>query len=99
VPEGPFQLRRWGWPVTVIAVAYLGVMLVNIAAPTGLTSPRGALFNLDWVTVTVMVLIAVVGGLVRLVSGSRPVAGSVPGGEAGLPSQRGAGDDSSVRAD
>jgi amino acid transporter len=60
-PEGPFQLRSWAWPVTIIAGAYLGVMLVNVVAPTGLNSPRGALFNLDWVTLTVMVVIAVVG--------------------------------------
>jgi amino acid transporter len=75
VPEGPYRLGRWGWPVTLIAAAYLGLMLVNIVVPTGLTSPRGALFNLDWVTISVMVLIAVVGLLVRLVSsGGRAAA-------------------------
>jgi amino acid transporter len=72
VPAGPFQLGRWGGLVTVAAAVYLGVMLLNIALPTGLTSPRGALFNLDWVTVTVMVLIAVAGLLVRLIG--RPEA-------------------------
>ncbi|MDT7544018.1 MAG: hypothetical protein QOE99_128 [Actinomycetota bacterium] len=64
-PAGPFQLRRWAWPVTVVAAAYLTVMLVDIIAPTGLSSPRGALFNLDWVTVSVMVVIAIVGLVVR----------------------------------
>jgi hypothetical protein len=63
VPEGPFQLGRWAWPTTIGAAAYLGLMLLNVVVPTGLDSPRGALFNLDWVTVTVMVVIAL-GGLV-----------------------------------
>ncbi|HET8756960.1 MAG TPA: amino acid permease [Solirubrobacteraceae bacterium] len=66
VPEGSFQLGRWGWPVTIIAVAYLGLMLINIALPTGLDSPR-AFFNLDWITLTVMVVIAVVGAVFFLI--------------------------------
>ena len=36
-------LGRWGWTVYVVAAAYLGLMLVNIVAPTGLTSPRALL--------------------------------------------------------
>jgi amino acid transporter len=60
-PEGPFTLGTWAWPVTVIAAGYLGIMFINVIAPTGLDSPRGALFNLDWVTVSVMFVIAVVG--------------------------------------
>jgi len=66
VPEGSFQLGRWGWPVTIIALGYLGLMLINIALPTGLDSPR-AFFNLDWITLTVMVVIALVGALFFLV--------------------------------
>jgi hypothetical protein len=46
--------------VTLIAAGYLALMFVNIALPTGLSSPR-AFFNLDWITLSVMVLIAVVG--------------------------------------
>jgi amino acid transporter len=61
VPEGPFQLGRWAWLTTIGAAGYLGLMLLNVVAPTGLDSPRGALFNLDWVTITVMVVIALVG--------------------------------------
>jgi amino acid transporter len=61
-PEGPFQLGRWGWPVCIIAVTYLGLMFLNVIVPTGLTSGRG-LFNLDWITLLVMAIIAVVGGL------------------------------------
>ena len=62
VPEGPFRLGRWGWTVTIIAAAYLGLMLLNVVVPSGLTSGR-ALFNLDWITLVVMVLIAVVGAI------------------------------------
>jgi len=35
-------------------------MLVNVVIPTGLTSPR-AYFNLDWITLLVMFVVAVVG--------------------------------------
>jgi hypothetical protein len=35
-------------------------MLVNVVAPTGLSSPR-AYFNLDWITLSVMFVIAVIG--------------------------------------
>jgi amino acid transporter len=62
VPEGTFRLGRWGWTVTIIAAAYLGLMLLNVVVPSGLTSGR-ALFNLDWITLVVMVLIAVVGAI------------------------------------
>ncbi|GAB3778974.1 APC family permease [Nocardioides ungokensis] len=65
VPEGRFRLGRWGWPVCIIAAAYLGLMLLNVVAPTGLTSPRGY-FNLDWITLVVMVIVAVVGVIVFL---------------------------------
>jgi hypothetical protein len=60
VPEGHFQLGRWGWPVTIIALAYLGLMFINVVAPTGLTSPR-AYFNLDWITLLVIAIVAVIG--------------------------------------
>ncbi len=66
VPEGSFQLGRWGWSVTIIAAGYLGLMLINIALPTGLDSPR-AFFNLDWITLSVMFVIAVVGALFFLI--------------------------------
>jgi hypothetical protein len=60
VPEGEFRLGRWGWTVSIIAALYLGLMFINLAAPTGLSSPR-AFFNLDWITLTVMFVIALVG--------------------------------------
>jgi hypothetical protein len=37
-------------------------MFLNVAFPSGLDSPR-AFFNLDWITLTVIVVIAVVGAL------------------------------------
>jgi amino acid transporter len=60
VPEGAFRLGRWGWAVTIIAASYLGLMFLNVVVPSGLTSGR-ALFNLDWITLSVMVVIALVG--------------------------------------
>ena len=59
-PEGAFQLGRWGWTVSIVAALYLGLMLLNVVVPTGLTSGRG-LFNLDWITLLVMAVIAVIG--------------------------------------
>jgi amino acid transporter len=62
VPEGRFTLGRWGMAVIVIATFYLGLMLINVVLPTGLSSPR-AYFNLDWITLLVMFVIAVVGAI------------------------------------
>src|SRR4051794_18438691 len=67
VPEGAFKLGRWTWTVLILAAGYLGLMLVNIVAPTGLTSPR-AVFNLDWITATVMFVVAVIGAVLFLVT-------------------------------
>jgi amino acid transporter len=62
VPEGAFRMGKWGWPVCIVAVSYLGLMLLNVIVPTGLTSGRG-LYNLDWITLLVMVIIALVGAI------------------------------------
>jgi amino acid transporter len=62
IPEGQFQLGRWGWAVTIAAAVYLGLMLLNVVVPTGLSSPR-AFFNLDWITLTVMAVIAAIGAV------------------------------------
>jgi len=67
VPEGSFQLGRWGWTVSLVAALYLGLMLLNVVVPTGLTSGRG-LFNLDWITLLVMFIIAVVGAAYFLIA-------------------------------
>ena len=60
MPAGRFRLGRWAWPVTIVAALYLLAMLVNVVAPTGLSSPR-AYFNLDWITLLVMFVVFVVG--------------------------------------
>ncbi|HEU4974003.1 MAG TPA: amino acid permease [Baekduia sp.] len=67
IPEGSFTLGRWGWPVSIIGAAYLGLMFINVAFPSGLSSPR-AYFNLDWITLSVIVVIAVVGLVYFLIS-------------------------------
>jgi amino acid transporter len=67
VPAGVFRLGPWAWPVGIVAAVYLGLMLVNVVAPTGLTSPR-AIFNLDWITLVVMLVVAVVGVIMFLVA-------------------------------
>jgi hypothetical protein len=63
VPAGRFRLGRWAWPVSVAAVVYLALMLANVVAPTGLASAR-AYFNYDWITLLVMVVVAVLGVIV-----------------------------------
>jgi amino acid transporter len=62
IPAGKFQLGRWGMAVTVVGAVYLGLMLLNVILPTGLSSPRG-FFNLDWITLAVMVVIILVGAI------------------------------------
>ena len=59
-PTG-FNLGGWAPLVYAGALIYGVAMLVNILIPTGLSSPRGALFNYDWMTLAVMVVIAVFG--------------------------------------
>jgi amino acid transporter len=61
-PEGSFRLGRWGWTVSIIAAVYLGAMLLNVVFPSGLSSPRGY-FNLDWITLLVIAVIAVIGAV------------------------------------
>ena len=61
-PRGQLPAREWGWTVSIIAALYLGLMFVNVVVPTGLSSPR-AYFNIDWITLLVMAIIAVVGAI------------------------------------
>jgi amino acid transporter len=65
IPEGSFRLGKWGWPVSIIAVVYLGAMLLNVVYPSGLASPRGY-FNIDWITLVVIAVIAVIGAVYML---------------------------------
>jgi len=62
-PKGVFKLGRWAYVVIVGAIVYEGLMLLNIAVPTGISSPKSALFNYDWMTLMVVLLIVVVGAL------------------------------------
>jgi amino acid transporter len=67
-PQGVFRLGAWAYPVTIAGVVWLGVMLFNILLPSGITSPRAAFFNYDWMTLLVVVLIVVIGAVYTLVS-------------------------------
>jgi amino acid transporter len=87
VPAGAFQLGRWGWTVTIIGAAYLGLMLLDVVAPTG--SPR-SVFNLDWITLLVILLVAVVGAIYFLAARpdkgvSQHVVREAPKPEAAIP--------------
>jgi amino acid transporter len=62
-PAGAFTLGRFGYPVIIGAMIYGIAMLVNILAPTGVGSPKGQLFNYDWMTLLVVVLILIIGAL------------------------------------
>ena len=66
LPEGKFTLGRWGYPVTIVALIYLVALFVDVVIPSGINSPR-AFFNLDWITLLVMFVIAVLGVLYLLV--------------------------------
>jgi len=66
--EGSFRLGAWGYPVTVLAIAYGAAMLVNIIYPSGLTSGRGALFNYDWITLVVVLVIVLIGAIYFVLS-------------------------------
>jgi amino acid transporter len=65
IPEDKFRLGKWAWPVLIVGALYLLLMLINVVLPTGLSSPRGY-FNLDWITLLVMFVVAVVGGILLL---------------------------------
>ena len=73
-PEGSFRLGKWGWTVCIIAALYLGLMLLNVVVPTGLSSGR-ALFNLDWITLLVMTIIVLIGRALLLHRAARPEGG------------------------
>ncbi len=62
-PAGKFKMGRWAWPVSIVAVLYLALMLVNVVLPSGLGSGR-SYFNLDWITLLVMAVVTVAGIIV-----------------------------------
>jgi amino acid transporter len=69
IPAGKFQLRRWAWPVSIVAALYLAVMFVDMVWPSGLSSPREFL-NLDWITLVVMIIVLIVGVIFFLIAHS-----------------------------
>jgi amino acid transporter len=66
-PGGEFKLGRSSSLVSWGALVYLGVMLVNVLWPSGLTSGR-ALVNYDWITFVVMLGIVLLGGIYFVIS-------------------------------
>ncbi|MGC9222014.1 MAG: APC family permease [Solirubrobacteraceae bacterium] len=66
VPAGAFRLGRFGWTVSIIAFLYLALMFLNVVIPSGLSSPR-SYFNIDWITLMVMVLIGLIGGVYYMI--------------------------------
>jgi amino acid transporter len=66
-PQGSFTLGKWGWPVSIIGAVYLGLFFLNSVYPSGLSSAR-AFVNLDWITLLIIFLIAVLGAAYLLVA-------------------------------
>jgi amino acid transporter len=62
-PSGAFTLGAWSYPVTIAGGVYLLLMLLDIVWPSSLSSGRGVLFNYGWITLIVMFIIVVIGGL------------------------------------
>jgi amino acid transporter len=91
--KAPFSLGRWGLPVNVLALAWGGGMLINMAWPRVATNPRpkevpGTLdFGWHWlngqpVLWTVLVVIVIVGGIYYvLVQRTKPAHLQAPEGE------------------
>ena len=105
-PAGAFRLGRWGWPVSIGAAVYLALMLLNIVWPSGLSSPRGSLFNFDWITLMVMVVLLLIGGVYfvlarpyrRLAQTAQGAAAAVPAAAVGGAAAGGAGVEAETEA-
>jgi amino acid transporter len=91
--KAPFSLGKWGLPTTVLALAYGGAMLVNMAWPRAATNPRpgteAPALNFHWhwlnsqpVLWTVLGVILVVGSVYyTLVQRHKPAHVQAPEGE------------------
>lgn len=67
-PDGDFTLGGWALPVYIGASAYGVAMFLNIIIPTGVDSPKGLLFNYDWMTLVVIAVILLVGAVYYLIA-------------------------------
>ena len=77
--QGAFRLGAWAIPVMVAGCVWLVAMLVNILIPSGITSPRGALFNYDWITLVIVVIIVALGAIYTVLARpARRIARSAP---------------------
>jgi len=65
-PTGTFRLGGWTYPVIALALVWNVATLLNVLLPSGLTSPRGALYNFDWLALLVIVLIVLIGAVYYL---------------------------------
>jgi len=66
-PSGSFTLGRWGLPITLGGLLYLGLMLADIVWPSPLSSGR-AVFNYGWITLLVMAAIVGAGALYEAIA-------------------------------
>ena len=66
--QGAFRLGAWAVPVMVVGGLWLLFMLGNILLPSGITSARGALFNYDWITLVVVVIIVLIGAIYTVIA-------------------------------
>ena len=47
----------------VLGGLWLLAILADILIPTGITSPKAALFNYDWITLVIVVIIVAIGAI------------------------------------
>jgi amino acid transporter len=62
-PIGSFKLGAWALPVNIGALIWGVLIIINVLLPTGINSPRGALFNYDWMSLLVVIVLGVLGVL------------------------------------
>jgi len=60
-PLGSFKLGAWALPVNIAALVYGVLVIINVLLPSGVSSPRGSLFNYDWMSLLVVIVLAVLG--------------------------------------
>lgn len=89
-PTG-FDLGAWAYPVYIVGMVYGVGMLINIIYPSALTSARAALFNYGWMTLAIMVVIAVIGAVYFLLARPHRRSSAAVGGTGAPPVGAGAG--------